>query len=320
EATQAAPASWWGSLGSQYLGGTHEERLAFEAEVAAAAGKESGVAFVSGWAANYAVGEALGKLCDVIVSDARNHNSMVHGLRTAREKVLRLDLRQPGWSEELRRRTFERAAVVAPSVEGITGEAVDPFAGLDTELRSRLIVVLDECHTFGALGETGVEPVTDEVPDVRIGGFGKAFGTMGSVVCASRGFNALLEQLASPWMFSTAAPPVIWRVNQRVFPEVLAMREERERILRLAIDFRARLEAAGIDATGRHHITGVRIPADRDAPELEAEVRRAGFLLKISLYPTRPRESPCARVAFTPEHTDDDVAGLADCLGRVLQG
>src|SRR5688572_22553250 len=73
QVVQAAPAGYWGSLGSQYLGGSHEERLACQAQVAAAAGKESGVAFVSGWAANYAVGEALGKLCDVIVSDRRNH-------------------------------------------------------------------------------------------------------------------------------------------------------------------------------------------------------------------------------------------------------
>src|SRR5438067_1474121 len=83
EIVDRTPAMLWGSLGSNFLGGTHEARLALETSVALRVGCETGLAFASGWAANYAVCEAVGKLCDLVISDVRNHNSVIHGLRAS---------------------------------------------------------------------------------------------------------------------------------------------------------------------------------------------------------------------------------------------
>ena len=60
--TKSAPVPSWGSFGSNYLGGTHEERLKFESEIAKASGCEAALAFASGWAACYAVGGCWGVL------------------------------------------------------------------------------------------------------------------------------------------------------------------------------------------------------------------------------------------------------------------
>jgi 7-keto-8-aminopelargonate synthetase-like enzyme len=317
-AASSAPPSYWGSLGSNYLGGTHEERLRFESCVASVCCCEDGRAFVSGWAANYAIGEALSKICDVIVSDSRNHNSIIHGLRAGRANVIVADLRAESVGSVLKNNSWSRIGVIAPSLEGLTGESVVPV--IEDDLRERAVFVLDECHSFGALGETGFERFEGLCPDVRIAGFSKAFGTMGSVVCGSKSFLEVFSQLASPWIFSTAVPPVIWKMNRALVPIVASMAEERKKILSLAEGFRKGLVSAGLRHSGKHHITGVHIPSGFDVGSVEAEIRREGFLIKVSQYPSRPKDDPCARFAFTPMHNQDSVDRLVEVVLRVLRG
>src|ERR1044072_2355263 len=79
-----AKPSECGSFGSNFLGGTHESRLALEAEIVKQTGYGAALAFASGWAANYALGDAVSRICDVIASDKRSHNSVIHGLRAGK--------------------------------------------------------------------------------------------------------------------------------------------------------------------------------------------------------------------------------------------
>src|ERR1700694_1067372 len=313
-------ASEWGSFGSNYLGGTHRARMEFEDSVRALARCESAVAFASGWAANYAVSEALGRTCQVVISDTRSHNSVIHGLRSAKVDLHVSDLACCEWHNILRKHSSDRIGLFCPSVEGISGEAVQPI--IPPEHRSRIIWALDECHTFGAIGNTGYESFDGMKPDIRVLGLSKACGTMGSVVCGDKDFMELLPQLASPWMFSTAVPPNIWRINLELVRFVGQLKAERARILELANRLRSNLTRASVHGTGKHHITGILIAPGR-ATTFESELRCARFYAKVSQYPSRPRDNPAVRVCFTPFHTHEDVDDFSFAIknsSSVLRG
>lgn len=193
-----ASLSSWGAFGSNFLGGTHESRLHLEAEVANQTGYPAALAFASGWAANYALGEAIGRLCDAVVSDKRSHNSVIHGLRAGRSKALVADLNAAAIETVIGDAEVTRLAVFSPSLEGITGEHVSPrWTGA---LRERSMWIRDDCHSFGAIGHFGIEDFDGRKPDVRVLGFSKALGVMGAVVCGSVEFIHMLAQLASPWI------------------------------------------------------------------------------------------------------------------------
>lgn len=310
----ASPSSW-GAFGSNFLGGTHESRLLLETELAERIGYPAGLAFASGWAANYAIGEAIGRTCDLIVSDKRSHNSVIHGLRTGKNKVLVADLQDASLETVIGSARVSKLAVLSPSLEGITGEHVSPAWA--SSLRERSLWIRDDCHSFGAIGQFGTEDFDGRRPDVRVLGFSKACGVMGAVVCGPEDFIDVLTQLASPWIFSTAVPPIIWEMNRAVLQVVLAMAAERTKIRALADDFRSILSANGIQATGVFHISGVRVPSAK-LQQFEGAVREAGYYVKVSQYPSRPPDDPCARVCFTPEHNTMDAVGFSKVLLHIL--
>lgn len=311
----AGPSSW-GSFGSNFLGGTNKSRLLFEMAAADCIGYPAGLAFASGWAANYALGEAIGRVCDLVVSDKRSHNSLIHGLRAGKSKVLVNDLHDQAIETVVGSRPASRLAVFTPALEGITGEHVSPV--WTSSLRERTLWIRDDCHSFGALGRFGTEDFDGRKPDVRVLGFSKACGVMGAVVCGPADFISVLAQMASPWIFSTAVPPILWEITRAVLPIVLGMAEERAKILALAKDFRNVLMINGVRPKGVFHISGVPVPSEK-LPHFEDTLREAGYFVKVSQYPSRPANEPCARICFTPEHDSNDVAEFSKAVIRVLK-
>lgn len=313
--TDDEPTSHWCSFGSNYLGGTHEHRLRFESQVSTFIGSLHCLAFASGWAANFAISEAIGRICDLIISDKRSHNSVIRGLANTKGIVLVVDLNSTSVDDVIGSRQFTRAAVLAPSIEGITGESVHPQ--ISPLLRKRVLWIRDECHTFGAIGEKGTEGIGQSEPDVRVLGFSKSCGVMGSVVAGPANFIDVLSQLGSPWIFSTSVPPILWAVNSAVFNLVLGLCEERRKIRQLAERFRKQLRDFGVKISGEHHITGVYVSPEY-VPSFEQNIRSRGYFLKVSQFPSRPPGSPCVRVCFTPAHTFSDVDRLANIVAAEL--
>lgn len=310
----ASPSSW-GSFGSNFLGGTHESRLLLENEVAEKTGYPAALVFASGWAANYALGEAVGRICDLIVSDKRSHNSVIHGIRAGKAEVLVADLNEVTLETVIGDMRIARLAVFSPSLEGITGEHVSPT--WTSNLRENSLWIRDDCHSFGAVGQLGTEEFDGRKPDVRVIGFSKACGVMGAVVCSSAEFINVLAQLASPWIFSTAVPPILWGINQAVLQAVLTMKSERWKISSLAEKFRSVLTANGVHTKGHYHISGVPVPPKKLA-RFEGDLRNFGYYIKVSQYPSRPPNEPCARVCFTPEHSDSDAEEIGKSIVQVL--
>lgn len=308
--------SMWGSFGSNFLGGTHESRLLFEQETSAITGYPAGLAFASGWAANYALGEAIGRICDLVVSDKRSHNSLIHGLKAGKSEVLVGDLREVPIETVVGSNSTSQLAVFTPALEGITGEHVSP--NWMTSLRERSIWIRDDCHSFGAIGQTGTENFDGRKPDVRVLGFSKACGVMGAVVCGPIEFINLLAQIGSPWIFSTSVPPILWEINRAILNLIVDMAAERTKILCLAEQFRSILSTEEIYAKGAFHISGVPVPA-RKLAYFEDVLRAVGYFIKVSQYPTRPPDNPCARVCFTPQHTSADVAEFSEAIIKNLK-
>ncbi|MEO5740970.1 MAG: aminotransferase class I/II-fold pyridoxal phosphate-dependent enzyme, partial [Vicinamibacterales bacterium] len=70
-----------GSGGSRLLRGHHEIFEVVEEELAAFSGSESALLFGSGYAANIGLLQAIVSPDDLIVSDERNHASLIDGIR-----------------------------------------------------------------------------------------------------------------------------------------------------------------------------------------------------------------------------------------------
>ncbi len=189
---------------------------------------ETSLVFSSGYAANLAVISSLAGRTDGIFSDAANHASLIDGCRLSRASIhvyrhndmdhLANLLRKEG-------RKARRRLIVSDTVFSMDGDLVPLGQLLELAERYDCLLVIDEAHATGVLGEQG-RGVTDLLPTgswswdrlVKVGTLSKALGTQGGFVCGSRRLIDWLVNHARPYIFSTAlapplaaAAPVPWR-------------------------------------------------------------------------------------------------------------
>ena len=135
-----------GSTGSRHLSGCYVAIAAPEDELAAFEGSATATVAPSGFAANLWVLQALGGDDCAVVSDERNHASIIDGCRLSRGNVEVYTHRDLDDLEDRLARTNRRPIIVSDTVFSMDGTVAD-VAGLNGGARQRISAVT------GDLGE-----------------------------------------------------------------------------------------------------------------------------------------------------------------------
>ena len=131
----------------------HEE---LEARLAALKSREACLLFSSGYLANLGLMTAFLDSDDVIFSDRLNHASIVDGSRLSAAQVVLYDHCDPNHLEVLLHETpAKRRLIVSESVFSMDGDLAPVPELLALAERFGALLVLDEAHATGLLGEDG---------------------------------------------------------------------------------------------------------------------------------------------------------------------
>jgi 8-amino-7-oxononanoate synthase len=214
EAAVDATRVWGaGSTGSRLVTGTTELHEDLELALARFTGAERALVFATGYAANLAVVSALADADTLIVSDERNHASLIDGCRLSRARVaVARHADADDVDRLLEMRDAARAIVVTDGVFSTDGE-VAALAELHAiSRRHGAVLVVDEAHSLGVLGPKGagvaVEAGIQAEPDVvRTITLSKALGSQGGAVLAGDDVIEHLVDTARTFIFDTGLAP-----------------------------------------------------------------------------------------------------------------
>jgi 8-amino-7-oxononanoate synthase len=323
-----------GSTGSRLLRGEREAFAGVERRFAAFKGAERALYFSSGYLANIAVLTTFAEAGDLIVSDARNHASLIDGIRLSparREIVPHNDV------DAVRRvLTADREAakgrlkpsptagdgerfLVVESLFGMDGDEAPlaDYAAICADTGSHLVV--DEAHAVGVYGRRGsglVEEcgVQDEVT-LAIGTAGKAMGVAGAFVTGRHWAIDYLVQRARPFIFSTAPPPAVAAALGASLDVIEEEPERRAIVLQRARQLRARLVTAGISVPpGRSHIVPIVIGDNESAVATADALQAEGFDVRAIRPPTVPAGTARLRISVNVNLTDDQIERFVEAL------
>jgi 8-amino-7-oxononanoate synthase len=286
-----------GAGAARLLRGDHPAHGALERAVARLQGAEDGLLFASGFHANLGVLQALAHEGWTIVSDARNHASIVEGRRAARARVVVVphnDLDAFAAAVE-----DEGTLVVTEAVFSMEGDhaPVEALSALCARTGAALLV--DEAHALGLFPARG-EAV------LRVNPLGKAMGASGAVVTGPRAVLDLLRSRCRTFLFSTAPPPLVAAAALAALE--VARREpwRAERALALA---------RRLDAGARSCI--VPVPCEGNARALAAQ---AALLERgLDVRAVRPPSAPQAmlRISVHADRTEGEVDALRAALAEL---
>jgi 8-amino-7-oxononanoate synthase len=320
-ALAAAAREGWGSGASPLVTGYAETHRRLEQRLAEFEGTEAAVLFSSGFAANSGTIAALVGPGDLVLTDRKNHASLLDGCRLSRADVRTY---AHGDAQELGRLLerpggHRRRLIVTDSLFSMDGDLA-PLAEL-VELADRhgAMLMVDEAHATGVFGSRGrglseQAGLENRIP-IRVGTLSKALGSLGGFVAGSRSLVEWLINRARPYVFSTAMPAPVAAAALAALDIVRDEPHRREGLLAQAAELRRVLTAEGWNL-GRP--ASQIIPLVVGQPDRAVALSRAladrGLLVPAIRPPTVPQGEACLRISLTYGHTAEMVSLLIAAL------
>jgi len=285
---------------------------------------EAALFFPTGSMANQGIVPALAGRDGVILSDERNHASLIDACRLSRARVEVYPHAAVDAVAGLLRKHAgaARRVIVTDAVFSMEGDLAPlrELNGLSTYHRAQLVV--DDAHGTGIFGPRGRGTLEhlglDRAVCWQTGNFGKAFGSMGGFVAARFEEVDFLRNRARTFAFTTAPPPPLCAANVAAIDLVEKADEERGRLWENVRRFQEGLRGMGHDLHGSESpIFSLVLGPPQAAVAASQKLLREGFFVPAIRPPTVPEGTSRLRVSVTALHEPGHLDALLDALRRL---
>ena len=321
----------FGMASVRFICGTQDIHKALEAKISDFLGTEDTILYPSCFDANGGLFETLLGPEDAIVSDALNHASIIDGVRLSKAKRYRYaNNDMQALEEQLKQAREDGARFILIATDGVfsmDGIIANLKGVCDLADKYDAMVMVDDCHATGFLGENGRGSheycdVLGRV-DLITGTLGKALGgASGGYTSGSKAAIEWLRQRSRPYLFSNSVAPPIVAASLKVFDMMADGHDLRAQLWRNAEHFRNRMTEAGFTLAGKDHaIIPVMLGDAKLANQMAEKLLEKGIYVIGFSYPVVPKGQARIRTQMSAAHTLEHVDKAVDAfieVGREL--
>lgn len=317
----------FGVASVRFICGTQDIHKQLEAEISDFLGTEDTILYPSCFDANGGLFETILGPEDAIISDALNHASIIDGVRLSKAKRYRYaNNDMQALEDQLKQADADGARhklIATDGVFSMDGVIADLASICDLADKYNAMVMVDDCHATGFLGENGRGSheycgVLDRV-DIITGTLGKALGgASGGYTSGKKEVVEWLRQRSRPYLFSNSVAPPIVSASLKVFEMMKNGKALRAQLWRNAEHFRRRMQEAGFTLAGKDHpIIPVMLGDARLATEMADKLLEKGIYVIGFSYPVVPKGQARIRTQMSAGHTIEHVDKAVDAFIEV---
>lgn len=206
-----------GSTGSQLLTGHRPLHRDLERAIASLKQTDDALVFSSGYLANLGTIAALVGQKDLILGDQYNHSSLKNGAKLSGAialDYLHCDMSDLAQKLQEHRHNYRRCLITTDSVFSMDGDLAPLPEILSLASKYEAMVLVDEAHATGVMGETGAGCVEyfncRDLVDcelIQIGTLSKALSSLGGYVAGQANLIDFLRNRAATWIYTTGLSP-----------------------------------------------------------------------------------------------------------------
>jgi glycine C-acetyltransferase len=315
-AAQQALDRWgFGMASVRFICGTAEIHKELEGRIAHFLGTEDAILYGSCFDANGGLFETLLGPEDAVISDELNHASIIDGVRLCKAARMRYANRDMADLEaKLRESQSARHRLIATDgVFSMDGYVAPLDAIVELAERYRALVMVDDSHAVGFVGQTGAGTpelfgVQDRV-DIVTGTLGKAMGgASGGYTAAHAEIVEMLRQRSRPYLFSNSLAPSIAAAGIATLDLLETSGDLLQRLRENTAYFRSEMVARHFEIPESDHpIVPIMIGDAIEAAEMADRLLAEGIYVRAFSFPVVPRGKARIRTQMSAAHSRDDL-------------
>lgn len=316
------------SSGTRNISGTTNYHRELEKLLAQWHQKEAALVFNGAYQANVTALQTIGRHIPglIFISDARNHASLIEGMRAAGNRKEIFPHNDMAALEQILNRLPMHLPkmIVFESVYSIKGTVAPVAEIIAIAKKYDALTYIDEVHAVGLYGPSGAGMLEQlglqQDVDFINGTLSKAIGVFGGYLATSALFADFIRSFGPGFIFTTSLPPAICAAAHKSISLVREEDEARLAVHKNVAALRGLLRQQGIEFSGTDsHITSVHIgDAERCRVVAARLLQEYGLYLQPINHPTVPRGEECLRIITTARHLPRHINHLVYSLTRIL--
>lgn len=326
-AKDALDSHGFGMSSVRFICGTQDIHKELEQKIADFYGTDDTLLYAACFDANGGVFEPLLGAEDAIISDSLNHASIIDGVRLCKAARYRYENSNMDDLEKQLIAANEKGSrfklIVTDGVFSMDGLMAPLDKICDLADKYDAMVMVDDCHATGFIGENGkgtVEEknVMDRV-DIITGTLGKALGgAMGGYTTGKKEVIELLRQRSRPYLFSNSLAPTIVGASLKVFEILEKDNSLSEKLAENTAYFKKGLKEAGFDIIdGNSAIVPVMLYDAKLSQQMADMLLEEGIYVIGFFFPVVPKGKARIRVQLSAAHTIEHLDKAIGAFRRV---
>ena len=317
----------FGMSSVRFICGTQDIHKELERKIADFYGMEDTILYAAAFDANGGVFEPLLTAEDAIISDSLNHASIIDGVRLCKAARYRYENGNMEDLEQQLKTANEKGArfkiIVTDGVFSMDGLVAPLDKICDLADKYDALVMIDECHATGFIGQNGIGTLEEKGVlgriDIITGTLGKALGgAMGGYTVAKKEIIEILRQRSRPYLFSNSLAPAIVGASIKVF-EMLANDDTlRNKVKENTRYFKKGIKEAGFEIIdGEAAIVPVMLYDAKLSQDMADRLLEEGIYVIGFFYPVVPKGKARIRVQLSAAHTREHLDKAIEAFKKV---
>lgn len=309
-AKEALDTHGYGMSSVRFICGTGDLHKELERKLAEFFGTEDTILYAACFDANGGVFEPLLTSEDAIISDSLNHASIIDGVRLCKAHRYRYENADMEDLEAQLQQAQEHRfrLIVTDGVFSMDGNVAPLDKIFELANRYNAMVMVDESHSAGVVGETG-RGVTELYSlkgkiEIITGTLGKAFGgAIGGFTTGKKEIIEMLRQRSRPYLFSNSIPPLVAAAGIKMVEMMTETNELQDKLHHNTKYFMEKMLKAGFDIKPtRSAICAVMLYDAKLSQEMASRLLKEGIYVIGFYYPVVPKDQARIRVQLSAAH------------------
>lgn len=316
-----------GTTGSRLANGSYSLHKCLEDDIAQFYGVDHAIVFSTGYTANLGMISALVSRGDTIMLDEHCHASIYDGCNLSGAEIIHFRHNNAADLEKRLKRLGNKISntlIITEGIYSMLGDRGSLREICDVKQRYGALLMVDEAHSLGVLGETGrglgQESGVEDQIDFITGTFSKSLAGIGGFCVSRHPQLEVVRYTSRPYIFTASPSPATIATTRKALKIIAQQPQLREQLWRNATQLYNGLDELGYELSPEiSPVIAVNANTQENAMSMWTQLFEQGVYVNMVLPPATPGSRCLLRCSLSAAHTSQQIKCVIEAFSNLRE-